>query len=162
MEEVPVNRVMPNSMDAEKAVLGSMLLDKEATATAIEMLEGKDFYSKAYGLVFECMVELFNEGKPIDLVLIQNKLLEKQVPPDITSLDFFRGIMDSVPTSANIKNYSKIVKDKSNLRKLIRVSQDIVNDCYMGEKSVDELFAKTENEIFKLLETKETKRDNCT
>ena len=157
MEEVPVNRVMPNSMDAEKAVLGSMLLDKEATATAIEMLEGKDFYSKAYGLVFECMVELFNEGKPIDLVLIQNKLLEKQVPPDITSLDFFRGIMDSVPTSANIKNYSKIVKDKSNLRKLIRVSQDIVNDCYIGEKSVDELFAKTENEIFKLLETKETK-----
>ena len=157
MEEVPVNRVMPNSMDAEKAVLGSMLLDKEATATAIEMLEGKDFYSKAYGLVFECMVELFNEGKPIDLVLIQNKLLEKQVPPDITSLDFFRGIMDSVPTSANIKNYSKIVKDKSNLRKLIRVSQDIVNDCYIGEKSVDELFEKTENEIFKLLETKETK-----
>lgn len=157
MEEVPVNRVMPNSMDAEKAVLGSMLLDKEATATAIEMLEGKDFYSKAYGLVFECMVELFNEGKPIDLVLIQNKLLEKQAPPDITSLDFFRGIMDSVPTSANIKNYSKIVKDKSNLRKLIRVSQDIVNDCYIGEKSVDELFAKTENEIFKLLETKETK-----
>ena len=157
MEEVPVNRVMPNSMDAEKAVLGSMLLDKEATATAIEMLEGKDFYSKAYGLVFECMVELFNEGKPIDLVLIQNKLLEKQVPPDITSLDFFRGIMDSVPTSANIKNYSKIVKDKSNLRKLIRVSQDIVNDCYIGEKSVDELFAKTENEIFKLLETKEAK-----
>ena len=62
-----------------------------------------------------------------------------------------------MPTSANIKNYSKIVKDKSNLRKLIRVSQDIVNDCYMGEKSVDELFAKTENEIFKLLETKETK-----
>ena len=157
MEEVPVNRVMPNSMDAEKAVLGSMLLDKEATATAIEILEGNDFYSKAYGLVFECMVELFNEGKPIDLVLIQNKLLEKQVPPDITSLDFFRGIMDSVPTSANIKNYSKIVKDKSNLRKLIRVSQDIVNDCYMGEKSVDELFAKTENEIFKLLESKETK-----
>ena len=151
MEEVPVNRVMPNSMDAEKAVLGSMLLDKEATATAIEILEGKDFYSKAYGLVFECMVELFNEGKPIDLVL------EKQVPPDITSLDFFRGIMDSVPTSANIRNYSKIVKDKSNLRKLIRVSQDIVNDCYMGEKSVDELFAKTENEIFKLLESKETK-----
>jgi replicative DNA helicase len=157
MEEAPVKRVMPNSIDAEKAVLGSMLLDKEATATAIEMLDKDDFYSKAYGIVFECMVELFNEGKPIDLVLIQNKLIEKQVPPDITGLDFFRGIMDSVPTSANIKNYSKIVKDKSNLRKLIKVSQEIVNDCYASEKSVDELFAKTENDIFKLLESKETK-----
>ena len=157
MEEAPVKRVMPNSIDAEKAVLGSMLLDKEATATAIEMLDKDDFYSKAYGIVFECMVELFNEGKPIDLVLIQNKLIEKQVPPDITGLDFFRGIMDSVPTSANIKNYSKIVKDKSNLRKLIKVSQEIVNDCYAGEKSEDELFAKTENDIYKLLESKETK-----
>ena len=115
MEEALVKRVMPNSIDAEKAVLGSMLLDKEAVASAIEVLDKNDFYSKAYGTVFECMVELFNEGKPIDLVLIQNKLVEKQVPPDITSLDFFRGIMDSVPTSANIKNYAKIVKDKSNV-----------------------------------------------
>lgn len=56
MEEAPVKRVMPNSIDAEKAVLGSMLLDKEATATAIEMLDKDDFYSKAYGIVFECMV----------------------------------------------------------------------------------------------------------
>jgi len=88
MEEALVKRVMPNSIDAEKAVLGSMLLDKEAVASAIEVLDKNDFYSKAYGTVFECMVELFNEGKPIDLVLIQNKLVEKQVPPDITSLDF--------------------------------------------------------------------------
>ena len=157
MEEALVKRVMPNSIDAEKAVLGSMLLDKEAVASAIEVLDKNDFYSKAYGTVFECMVELFNEGKPIDLVLIQNKLVEKQVPPDITGLDFFRGIMDSVPTSANIKNYSKIVKDKSNVRRLIKISEEIVNDCYVGEKGVDELFSKTENEIFKLLQTKETK-----
>ena len=157
MEETLVKRVMPNSIDAEKAVLGSMLLDKEAVAGAIEVLDKDDFYSKAYGTVFECMVELFNEGKPIDLVLIQNKLVEKQVPPDITSLDFFRGIMDSVPTSANIKNYAKIVKDKANIRKLIRISEGIVNDCYVGEKNVDDLFTKTENEIFKLLQTKETK-----
>ena len=157
MEESLIKRVMPNSIDAEKAVLASILIDKETVTGAIEILEKQDFYSKAYGIVFECMVELFNEGKPIDLVLIQNKLLEKQVPPEITSLDFFRGIMDSVPTSANIKNYAKIVKDKSSLRKLIRVSEEIVNDCYIGEKNVEELFAKTENEIFKLLETKETK-----
>ena len=157
MEESLIKRVMPNSIEAEKAVLASILIDKETVTGAIEILEKQDFYSKAYGIVFECMVELFNEGKPIDLVLIQNKLLEKQVPPEITSLDFFRGIMDSVPTSANIKNYAKIVKDKSSLRKLIRVSEEIVNDCYIGEKNVEELFAKTENEIFKLLETKETK-----
>ena len=86
MEEALVKRVMPNSIDAEKAVLGSMLLDKEAVASAIEVLDKNDFYSKAYGTVFECMVELFNEGKPIDLVLIQNKLVEKQVQPDITGL----------------------------------------------------------------------------
>lgn len=157
MEDSLLKRVMPNSIDAEKAVLGSMLLDKEATATAIELLSKEDFYSKAYSIVFECMVELFNEGKPIDLILIQNKLISKGVPQDITDLDFFRSIMDSVPTSANIKNYSKIVKDKSSLRKLIKVSEDIVNDCYVGEKDLNDIFSKTENEIFKLLQTKQTK-----
>jgi replicative DNA helicase len=157
MEDSLLKRVMPSSIDAEKAVLGSMLLDKEATATAIELLSKEDFYSKAYSIVFECMVELFNEGKPIDLILIQNKLISKGVPQDITDLDFFRSIMDSVPTSANIKNYSKIVKDKSSLRKLIKVSEDIVNDCYVGEKDLNDIFSKTENEIFKLLQTKQTK-----
>lgn len=157
MEESLLKRVMPNSIDAEKAVLGSMLLDKEATAAAIESLSKDDFYSKAYSTVFECMAELFNEGKPIDLILIQNKLISRGVPPDITDLDFFRSIMDSVPTSANIKNYSKIVKDKSSLRKLIKVSEDIVNDCYAGEKELNDIFEKTENEIFKLLQTKETR-----
>lgn len=157
MEEALIKRVMPHSIDAEKAVLGSMLLDNEAMASAMEILGKDDFYSQAYSVVFECMVELFNEGKPIDLVLIQNKLITKQVPPDITELDFFRSIMDSVPTSANVRNYAKIVKDKSGLRKLIKISEDIVNDCYSGEKDVNDIFEKTENEIFKLIETKDRK-----
>ena len=106
MDEALIKRVLPHSVEAEQSVIGSMLMDREAIIAASEIITGADFYQHQYGVMFESMVELFNEGKPVDLVTLQNRLREKDVPPEVSSLDFVRDIMTSVPTSVNVKSYA--------------------------------------------------------
>ena len=103
MEEALVKRIMPNSLEAEQSVIGSMIMDKEAIMTAGEILIEEDFYHKQYGILFESMLDLFNAGEPVDLITLQNKLKEKDVPAEISSLEFVRDLVTSVPTSANVK-----------------------------------------------------------
>ena len=106
MEDTLVKRVLPHSIEAEQSVIGSMLMDRDAVIAASEILTADDFYQRQYGVMFESMVELFNEGKPVDLVTLQDRLKEKDVPPEVCSLDFVRDIMDTVPTSANVRSYA--------------------------------------------------------
>ena len=122
MDEALMKRVLPHSIEAEQSVIGSMLMDKDAVIAASEMLSEADFYQRSYGIMFEAMVELFNEGKPVDLVMLQDRLKEKDVPPEISSLEFVREILNTIPTSANIKSYVNIVREKAVLRRLIKVT----------------------------------------
>ena len=92
--------------------------------------------------MFESMVELFNEGKPVDLVTLQNRLREKDVPPEVSSLDFVRDIMTSVPTSVNVKSYANIVREKAVLRRLIKVNEEIENLCYGGRDKLEDILAR--------------------
>ena len=80
MEEALIKRVLPHSLEAEQSVIGSMLMDREAVIAASEIITGSDFYQQQYGIMFDAMVELFNEGKPVDLVTLQDRLKEKDVP----------------------------------------------------------------------------------
>ena len=125
MEEALIKRVMPHSIEAEQAVLGAMLMDKDAVVAASELISGRDFYQTAYGVVFDSIIELFNEGKPVDLVTLKERLKEKEVPPEVASLEFARELLDAVSTSANIKYYAEIVSDKSLMRRLIKLNDDI-------------------------------------
>ena len=136
MEEALVKRIMPNSLEAEQSVIGSMIMDKEAIMTAGEILIEEDFYHKQYGILFESMLDLFNAGEPVDLITLQNKLKEKDVPAEISSLEFVRDLVTSVPTSANVKYYANIVKEKAVLRKLIKTTQSIEDECYLGKESI--------------------------
>lgn len=102
------------------------------------------------------MVELFTEGQPVDLVTLQNRLKEKDVPQEIQSLDFVRTLVTSVPTSANIKYYANIVKENAIKRKLIHVTEDIENECYAGKESLESVLDKTEHDVFELLSTRQT------
>lgn len=153
-EETLLKRVLPHNLEAEQSVIGSMLMDKEAVAAALDICAADDFYSRQYAAVFECMGELFNEGKPIDLVTVQEKLKEKDVPPEVGSIDFVRSIVENVPTSANIKAYARIVHDKAVKRRLIRVNEEIENSCYADRDEVDVLLQETEEKIFRLLQAK--------
>ena len=106
MEEALVKRVLPHSIEAEQSVIGSMLMDRDAIIAASEIVVADDFYQKQYGIMFDTMVELFNEGKPVDLVTLQDRLKEKDVPPEVCSLDFVRDILATVPTSVNVRSYA--------------------------------------------------------
>ena len=99
-------------------------------------------------------VELFNEGKPVDLVTLQNRLREKDVPPEVSSLDFVRDIMTSVPTSVNVKSYANIVREKAVLRRLIKVNEEIENLCYGGRDKLEDILAHTEKSVFDLLQSR--------
>ena len=124
MEEALIKRVMPHSIEAEQSVVGAMLMDKDAITTAGEIISGDDFYQASYGVIFDSMIELFNEGKPVDLITLQERLKEKDVPAEIASLEFVRDLVTAVPTSANVKYYAQIVADKS-----------LMKICAMREKS---------------------------
>ena len=154
MEDMVIKRVMPNNLEAEKSVLGSMLMDKDAIVTASEILLKDDFYSQHYGVMFEAMVELYNEGMPVDPVTLQNKVIKKGLPEQFTGADRIREILMSVPTSANVKYYATIVNEKSMARKLIRTTEGIANECYLGNESLETIMSDTEKQIFALLQNR--------
>ena len=156
MDEAILKRVLPHSMEAEQSVIGSMIMDREAIVVASEMICGEDFYNKSYGVLFDSMVELNDQGQPVDLVTLQNRLKEKDVPPEISSLEFIRDLITAVPTSANIKYYANIVAEKSVLRRLIRLMEEIANNCYAGKDSVEVIMEETEKKVFDLVQRRNT------
>ena len=155
-EEALLKRVLPHSIEAEQSVIGSMIMDREAITVASELICGDDFYGKQYGVVFDTMVELNDEGKPVDLITLQDRLREKDVPPEVSSLEFIRDLITAVPTSANIKYYAGIVAEKATLRKLIRLNEEIANTCYAGKENLEVILEDTEKRVFELVQKRNT------
>lgn len=154
MEEGFIKKVHPHNLMAEQSVVGSMIMDKDAIIAASEIITGEDFYDRRYSILFDSMIELYNEGKPADLITLQNKLKEKDVPPEICSLEFIRDLISSVPTSANVRYYANIVAEKSTLRQLIKVTESITNDCYLDKSKVEDIMENTEKKVFDILQKK--------
>ncbi len=159
MDENVLKRVLPHSMEAEQSVIGSMIMDREAIVAASEMISGDDFYNKQYGVLFETMRELNDGGSPVDLVTLQDRLKTKDVPPEVSSLEFIRELLTASLTSANIKYYAGIVGEKSTLRSLIRLNEEIANTCYAGKESLESILEDTEKRVFQLVQ-KGHKADN--
>ncbi len=154
MDEAVIKRIMPHSTEAERAVIGAILMNKDAAMTTSEIITGKDFYQTAYGIVFDAMIELFHMGRPIDLITLQEYLKEKNVPPEISGLEFIKDLIAEmgVETSANVKYYAQIVQEKSTLRKLIKINEEIANTCYQENQPLEEILERTEKQIFELVE----------
>ena len=155
-EEALLKRVLPHSMEAEQSVIGAMIMDREAITVASEIISGDDFYGKQDGVLFEAMVELNDEGKPVDLVTLQDRLREKDIPPEASSPEFIRDLITAVPTSANIRYYAGIVAEKSTLRRLIRLNEEIANTCYAGKENLEVILEDTEKRIFELVQKRNT------
>ena len=156
MEEALIKRILPHSVEAEQSVIGSMLMGREAIMTASEMLTSDDFYQRQYGIIFDAILELSNEGKAVDVVTLQNRLREKDVPPEISEMEFMRDLLNTVPTSANIKHYAGIVSEKAILRRLIRLTEEIENECYLNREPVEEILDTTEKKMFQLLQQRDS------
>mgnify|MGYP006067761323 FL=1 len=154
MEEALMKRILPHSMEAEQSVIGSMIMSRDAIIEASEIITGADFYQQQYGIVFEAMVELHDEGKAVDLVTLQERLKEKDLPPEISSMEFVRDLLSAVPTSANVKYYAEIVAEKAMLRKLNKTTEEISNACYLGKEKTQDILEVTEKKIFDLVQNR--------
>ncbi|MCM1082854.1 MAG: replicative DNA helicase [Clostridium sp.] len=154
MDENVIRRVQPHNNDAEKSVIGAMLMDRDVISDVADLLSGEDFYNKQYGILFENMVELYNEGRPVDLVTLSDRLKMKDVPEDICSPSFIGEIMSEVVTSANAKNHAQIVQDKAVLRRLITLSEGITNDCFSDSDKVENILEDAEGKIFRLVQNR--------
>lgn len=154
MEEALIKRILPHSPEAEQSVIGSMIMSRDAIVEASEIITGADFYQQQYGIVFEAMIELHDEGKAVDLITLQERLKEKDLPPEISSMEFVRDLLSAVPTSANVKYYAEIVAEKSMLRKLIKTTEEITNACYLGKEKTQDILEVTEKKIFDLVQNR--------
>lgn len=152
MEEAVIKRTMPSNPEAEQSVIGAMLLDQEAVVTASEKLLEDDFYNPRFRVLFSTIVALYREGKPVDVITLTEKLRENNVPEEIGSIEFLSDVLNSVPTSANVKYYADIVQQKSLLRQLIHTTEDIANRCYLGNEDVEVLMSDTEKKVFELIQ----------
>ncbi len=152
MEEELIRKVAPQNLEAEKSVIGAMLMDSDAIMTVSEFLTAHDFYQPQYGAIFDGILELFNADIPVDVLTLQNRLKEKGMPEEMYSVEVLGALLNSVPTSANVRYYAKIVHDKAVLRRLISVTEKITDSCYLDKDKVEDILENTEKKIFELLQ----------
>ena len=152
MDESLVKRIPPHSIEAEQSVIGSMLYSQDAVSAAAEIVRGEDFYQHQYGVIYDTIQELYQAGRPTDIVTVQDALRQKDVPPEVYSLDFLKNLLNSVFTAANIRTYAKIVADRAMLRRMIKTFEDLENQCYLGKEQTDVLMDTAEKQVFDLLE----------
>ncbi len=141
-------RTPPQSLEAEEAVLGAMLTSKDAVSRALEILLPESFYKEAHRRIFEVMQDLFNLGEPVDAVSVTNELKKRKQLDASGGAYFITGLSDSVPTTANIEHYARIVLEKSSLRGLIDLAADLSSDAFEDQEGVEEILDRAEQRIF--------------
>ncbi|CCZ43005.1 replicative DNA helicase [Clostridium sp. CAG:122] len=152
MEEEVIKRLPPHNVEAERAVIGAMMLNADAIMVCSELLTSDEFYQQQYGIIFDALVEMYKDGVGADLVTLQNKLREKEVTPELYSVEYLGELLASVPTSANVKFYAEIVQEKAVLRRLIRVSEQVTKDCYMDSQPLEDILEDTEKSVFDVIQ----------
>lgn len=152
MEEEVIKRLPPHNVEAERAVIGAMMLNADAIMVCSELLTSDEFYQQQYGIIFDALVEMYKDGVGADLVTLQNKLREKEVTPELYSVEYLGELLASVPTSANVKFYAEIVYEKAVLRRLIRVSEQVTKDCYMDSQPLEDILEDTEKSVFDVIQ----------
>ena len=126
MELIDKNKLPPQNIDAEKSLLGALLVDREAINKIADFLRPEDFYNKAHQNIYKAIFALFERREPIDLLSISNKLEEVKLLDDVGGISYISSLAASVPTSAHVNSYAKIVQKKKMLRDLISTPHHII------------------------------------
>jgi len=158
MATVPNLRVPPQSLDAEMALLGSIMLREDAFYEVIDIINAPSFYSRKHRLVFEAMLDLFKKNTPIDLLSLSSRLSEKKQLDEIGGSSYLTELVQNVPTAANVRHYAEIVRKKFLMRSLIEASEQIANLGYNEAEDLDEILEKAEKQIFGITTTGSTIR----
>ena len=143
-------RAVPYSREAELSVLGAMLLDGQCIPEAVDICKADDFYIERHKELFLTICELFNIGKPIDIVTIKEQLILRGVFDKVGGLGFVMETMNMVPTTSNIKHYAKIVAEKATLRKLIKMADKISDSCYRETDEVESILGTAQQEMINI------------
>ena len=149
-----MNRVMPESLEAEAAVLGSMIIDPECIGEVVQELKTESFYRHSHRFIFEALVALFEHSPTIDGVLLRNELKKQGRSDDVGGPEYLVKLAESVPSAANVMYYVKIVKEKQLMRDLVQASSDILNEAYLQEGDTDRKLDEAEQKIFDITNKK--------
>ncbi len=152
-----IGKIPPNDIEAEEAVLGSMMLDKDAVFDAIEVLKPDNFYREENKLIFSAMSSLYSRSEPIDLITVKEELVSRGKFEVCGGLEYLASLPEKVPTTANVGKYIKIVEEKSMLRNLIKTSNELLDLGYDQSLEVDEIIEKAEKEVFDLVQNRNRK-----
>jgi len=145
-------KLPPQNIEAEQSILGGVLIENDALNTVVEFLGDGDFYREAHQKIFKCMIALSEKNEPLDLITLTNELKKKKELEEIGGASYLAGLVESVPTAANIVYYAKIVKEKSILRKLISTATAIVTQSYQEGKNLEDFLDEAEQAIFRISE----------
>ncbi|AST95655.1 replicative DNA helicase [Shouchella clausii] len=156
MSDLLTERTPPQNIEAEQAVLGAIFLADHALTTASERLMPEDFYRASHQRIYEVMLDLGEKGEPVDLVTVTSELQNRGWLDDIGGVAYLADVAESVPTAANVEYYSRIVEEKSLLRRLIRVATNIAKEGYASEDEVDAILDQAEKTILEVAQRKNT------
>lgn len=148
--EIYFDRVPPQNLEAEQAVLGAILLQAEALITAMERVSTEDFYDKSHQLIYESMIQLSEDNQPIDLITLTSLMQDKGQLEDIGGVSYLAKLAQAVPTAANVDYYAQIIEEKSMLRRLIRTATTIVSEGYAGGEDVSGMLSDAERKILEI------------
>jgi len=143
-------RVPPQNIEAEKSVLGALMLNKDAIINVANLIRQGDFYKDDHNLIFEAMIELYEKNEPIDVLSLSNRLEEKGQIEKIGGSSYLTNLVNAVPSSANIVHYAKVVQKKSTLRKLIVAASEILELGYKEDEDVEKVLDKAEQKLFQV------------
>lgn len=153
-QELTLDKLPPQNLDAEMAVLGSMLLDEEAVSVAVEKLDAGCFYKDTHRKIFQTISDLYNANKAVDLITLADALKKDNSLDEIGGASFLTSLANAVPTAANINHYAGIVREKYILRSLINNSTKIITVCHESEGNIAEVVDTAERLIFEVSERK--------
>jgi len=152
-----ITKIPPHDIEAEQAILGSMLTDKDAVVAATEFIKPEDFYREDNKAIYTSILNLYTKGEPIDIITVKAELVEEGKFEQVGGLDYLVTLPDKVPTTANVDKYIKIVEEKSILRKLIKTSNELIDLGYSQAEEVDAIMDQAEKKIFDIMKNKNTK-----
>jgi len=152
-----IEKIPPQSIEAEMSMLGAMLMDKDAIGSAIELIEDDYFYRGVHQRIYQAIISLYEKNEPVDIVTLSEQLQHNNELASVGGSVYLTALLNSVPTAANIKYYAKIVQDKALLRKLITVATNIVTMGYEGGEDVANVLDQAERMIFDVVQKKITR-----
>ncbi|HZG59115.1 MAG TPA: replicative DNA helicase [Anoxybacillus sp.] len=156
MSDLFADRIPPQNIEAEQAVLGAIFLDSAALTLASEVLVPEDFYRASHQKIFHAMLKVADRGEPVDLVTVTAELADAKVLEEVGGVSYLSELANSVPTAANVEYYARIVEEKSILRRLIRTATSIAQEGYTREDEVDDLLNEAEKKIMEVSQRKNT------